>query len=202
MRCVDVIAELAVSTPDATNPAPVAEHLAHCPRCAAWAGRDAKLQRLWEATRPEEPSASAWATVWGQVTQALDSAPVPAMAPPLTLRPAPAAARPWRRWGVAAFGIAQAAVLLVAAWFVSGPDGNPRPQGARPGTELASTLDPSNAGLIPSTAGPDVEIESGTIVMIESGPEGVKVVRQLIDESSTAVDAGFVAIGIFEAMAE
>ena len=75
MRCVDVIEKLAAPTDDEPDSAVLSEHLASCPRCAAWARRDAQLERLWEATRPQEPAGSSWTTVWANVTQALDAAP-------------------------------------------------------------------------------------------------------------------------------
>ena len=55
MRCDEVIRELAVPTDDRDSAA-LAEHLANCPSCAVWAKRDAEFDRLWDATRPAEPS--------------------------------------------------------------------------------------------------------------------------------------------------
>jgi hypothetical protein len=112
MRCADVIEELGVSTgPD--SPA-IADHLAHCPRCAAWARRDARLTQLWEATRPDEPRAEAWESVWSGVTESLEAVPAGAT---ITLP-----ARTWERWTWTALGLAQvAAMLLVAIWLGSQP---------------------------------------------------------------------------------
>src|SRR3954452_18558867 len=85
MRCEEVIAGLAA--PDGPDSPALAEHLERCPRCAARARLDARLQRLWEVTRPEEPAPSTWATVWAQVTQALDATAAPTLAPPPRLLP-------------------------------------------------------------------------------------------------------------------
>ena len=71
MHCDEVIRELAVPTDD-RDPASLAEHLAQCPSCAAWADRAAQFDRLWEATRPAEPTGEMWDTVWTQVACAVD----------------------------------------------------------------------------------------------------------------------------------
>jgi hypothetical protein len=191
MRCVDVIEKLAVLTGPPS--AELAEHMARCPHCAAWAERDARLGQYWEATRPEEPGAAVWASVWAKVTQALEGTPVA----PLTLAvssPRPdlsAVARPWQRWAWASFGIAQAAVLLVGAWLVTRPDvvRPPQPHEARPDFTLALLREP-------------VEIPYGTTVMIDANGPELKVVSRPTDEGSSAVDPNFLMFGAVEAMAE
>ena len=55
MRCDDLIRELASPT-GTLPPAAMAGHLASCPACAEWSSRAARLDRIWEATRPPEPS--------------------------------------------------------------------------------------------------------------------------------------------------
>src|SRR5689334_1067614 len=70
MRCDDVVRELAASTADRDRAA-IAEHLAGCPACAAWARRAEGLDRLWEATRPAEPSSEVWDAVWTGIAQSL-----------------------------------------------------------------------------------------------------------------------------------
>ncbi|MEA2631324.1 MAG: hypothetical protein QOE66_1543 [Chloroflexota bacterium] len=201
MRCVDVIQEIAA--PSSPDPAALAEHLAGCPRCAAWARQSARLDRLWEATRPEEPPPAAWATVWTQVTRSLDAAAPMAPTPRI---------RPWRRRAVASFAIAQAAVLLVAAWLVSRPDPD-RPM-QRPGA-----LAWNGPALVPVPSGPKldpalatagaVEIDYGATVLIQSRPTGVTVVSQGTGEASNAIDGNildggsdFVMLNALEAMAE
>jgi predicted anti-sigma-YlaC factor YlaD len=188
MRCVDVIQEIAA--PSSPDPAALAEHLAGCPRCAAWARQSARLDRLWEATRPEEPPPAAWATVWTQVTRSLDAAAPMAPTPRI---------RPWRRRAVASFAIAQAAVLLVAAWLVSRPDPD-RPM-QRPGA-----LARNGPALVPV---PSIEIDYGATVLIQSRPTGVTVVSQGTGEASNAIDGNlldggsdFVMLNALEAMAE
>ena len=72
MHCDEVIRELAVPTDDRDSAA-VSEHLASCPSCAGWADACRQLDRLWDATRPTEPSPEVWDTVWAQVASSLDS---------------------------------------------------------------------------------------------------------------------------------
>lgn len=191
MRCVDVIEKLAVLAGPPS--AELAEHMARCPHCAAWAERDARLGQYWEATRPEEPGAAVWASVWAKVTQALEATPVapPALAVSLPRPDSSMPARPWQRWAWASFGIAQAAVLLVGAWLVTRPDvvRPPQPHEARPNFTLALLRAP-------------VEIPDGVLVMIDTNGAEVKVVRRDTDEGSSAVDPNFVMFGAFEAMAE
>lgn len=72
--------------------------------------QDDRLERLWQATRPTPPSASAWEGVWASVTKELDQAE----ATPLTLA-MPVAPAPRRRWAaVALVLLSQAAAATIA----------------------------------------------------------------------------------------
>jgi len=229
MRCVEALEELAA--PRGRDSTALAAHLAHCPRCAAHARQGTQFDRLWEATRPEEPTPETWATVWAQVTQTLDTAPILRFRPSDAPRP-----HPWRRRAVAMFGIAQAAALLVGAWLVTRPDPG-RPTRARTQTQAGLALKPATnepkakgeetvarpdpdpspspfpspavgapAVLITATSGAEIEIDYGALVMIQSGPGGVTVVSRATDDGSSAldgnVDGNFVMLNILEAMAE
>src|SRR6516162_799141 len=110
MRCTDLIQELATLRGEVI-PGAAAEHLASCPSCAAWVEQKHRLDRLWEATRPDEPPAAAWEAVWSRVTEAADAPP----APPLRLV---APTHPWRRAAIAAMVIAQAAAILLGAMLL------------------------------------------------------------------------------------
>ena len=167
MRCADVREQLAAPT-GAASPA-LAEHLVGCPRCAAWARRDAGLAELWEATRPDEPPPEAWPSAWSHVTQALEAAPSEA-----TL---PVPASPWQRWAWTAFGLAQAAAILMAALWL----------GSQPAPATASTT--------------RVDLECGAPGWIRLDGNEVKVVQFRADDSSNAVDPTFVMLDYFEAMA-
>ena len=76
MRCEEVIRELAVPTAGRDELA-ISRHLAGCEACSRWAEQAAEFDRLWDATRPVEPSAEAWDNLWSSVTAQLDQ-PAPA----------------------------------------------------------------------------------------------------------------------------
>src|SRR4051794_34802336 len=116
MRCNEVVRELAAPT-GVLDASGLAEHLARCPRCASWAEAAARLDRLWEATRPPEPAAGNWEMTWAGVSRGLDRASTPDFAP---LHPTPS--RPWRRSALVAFGLAQAAAVLIAVGVLSRQD--------------------------------------------------------------------------------
>jgi hypothetical protein len=193
MRCADVIEALAVSNRSTPDPA-VAEHLAECPSCAAWARNDARLTQLWEATRPEEPSPAVWANLWSAVTQALETAPTQTSLASASRFGLQAPPQHWRRWVWGAVAVAQAAAILVAVWVVARP---------RPGIELAMTppqvvAEPQAASRAP------IEINAEEIAFLQpDGTGGVKVVRRDVsDEGSSAVDFAYVLLNNFEAMGE
>jgi hypothetical protein len=181
MHCADVIEELAVSAAPAS--AAVAEHLATCSRCAAWAERDARLTQLWEATRPQEPSPQAWAAVWADLTRSRATPSVFASAVPLAPR------RPWQRWAPVPLVLAEAAALLMGALWL----------GSQPG--------PARAAI----AKVEIPASDGALVMIHADGPDPKVVSLAADEGSNAVDGegygalvepSFVLLGKLEAMAE
>ena len=130
MRCDEVIRELAAPTEDRDATA-LAEHLAGCPSCSDWASQAGRLDEVWDATRPSEPSPQAWDFVSAQIAQSLPSpssqresvavAPRPSRngtGPKILTHPAPthtASPPRTRRFGaVALMGLAQAAAILVA----------------------------------------------------------------------------------------
>jgi hypothetical protein len=138
MLCDDVRGRLSESGSWCEEPA-IAEHLAGCGACAEWFDRAQKLEKLWDATRPAEPSPQAWDVLWSSVGAHLDQpiavernghgvqvAEFPRAMPERRESPEPALspsrARRWR--SVAAFGmvgLAQAAALLLAiglSWHV------------------------------------------------------------------------------------
>ena len=71
MRCDEVIRELSVPTPGRDDLA-ISRHLTGCETCSRWAEQAAEFDRLWDATRPAEPSAPAWDHLWSSVTAQLD----------------------------------------------------------------------------------------------------------------------------------
>src|SRR5262245_9492429 len=182
MRCDDVIRELSVPTGD-VDPAAVAEHLDGCPRCASWAKQSAQLDRLWDATRPPEPSPAAWNRIWANVSAALDhpAAPTPAV-------------RPWRKAVLAGFMIAQAAALLAAftiAW--RGSAGH-----------HAAPQAPGQIAVVPTKF---VDIGEAQFALIHldrpqdsADQEDIDVLDEALIDELNAVDPGFLALNLLEAM--
>lgn len=168
MRCLTVIQELSTPTGDLPS-ALLAEHLAGCPSCARFAERNAKLDRLWEATRPPELSAVAWDRMWANVSESLDQ-PRVAVPPALTLAPAPApvVSRPWHRSAVAVFALAQAAAILLCfglAWHQSPTRLRPQSpplQQPQPATIAAAPVETDE----PTDAIPAFDISPDQTVMI------------------------------------
>jgi hypothetical protein len=188
MRCDEVIRELAVPTDDRDSAA-LAEHLANCPSCAVWAKRDADFDRLWDATRPVEPSFEAWNSVWCHIASSIDSktpeefkAYIASTVPlngsvyagdtPFGLSSTSSRSRSWNWAAIGLIGLAQAAVVLLAvgwAWYIS----------SRSDT---------------------VEIEAGRWVVIRVEGSAVKVVDLTPDAISYNVDDWLLAFNAAEAI--
>ena len=198
MRCDEVIRELAVPT-DERESTTLAEHLARCPACAAWAKGAAGLDRLWEATRPGEPSSEVWNGVWARLASSLDasipheletfapSVPArngsPANGKAQPPRPLPSSNTHPRRWfAIGLIGLAQAAAVLLAvglSWHRFVP--SQRPQGALPTVGVATLS--QGKGLtgfklvsihVSSEAFPTV-VEEGSLVVIHADPNPRKI---------------------------
>jgi hypothetical protein len=106
MRCDDLTRELASPTGGFAQ-AEMAGHLAACPACAEWSRRAAHFDQIWGATRPTEPTPEALDNLWARASVELEYHKAPSK-----LKFAQPHRR--RRWVVAAFAVAQAAVLLIA----------------------------------------------------------------------------------------
>jgi hypothetical protein len=185
MHCDEVIRELVVPTDDRDS-ATVAEHLANCPSCAGWAERDAQFDRLWNATRPIEPSPQVWVTVWAHIASSFDSStpaefeavaspmatlngPVLHVERPLGLIPASSRARPWNWAAIGLIGLAQAAAVLLAVGWI--------------------------------WRGSNVEIEAGQTVVIQFDAGTAKVINHMPDGISNSVDDWLLVFNAAEAFA-
>ncbi len=225
MRCAEVVSELAAPTPGRDRAA-MAEHLASCSACAEWARRAGCLDRLWEATRPSEPSAEAWDAVWAQIAGAL---PCPAASyqdvatacgprPSLNgsgvkvlahtaTAPAPAPsgagprprARSWRLAAVALVGLAQAAAILIAlglAWQAPPDADAPAPE--RP--IVADNPGPSRPSAIRVARPVKVELEfdGGCLMVIDMEGTAPRLINATPPEMNTGSDPGLVMLNAME----
>jgi hypothetical protein len=194
MRCDDVIRELAVPTDD-RNTAVLSEHLANCSSCTDWAKRAAQLDRLWDATRPAEPSPEAWDAVWSHVVCSLDSSTaeevkafsLPMVSSngsstkvetPVVLTRSSSHARRWNWAAISLIGVAQAAAILLAValtWHQS--TRAPEPAIAKVGITPAFAPEPVAPGKMSgSLLVGAVEIEEGRVVVIRVDDSMAKVV--------------------------
>ncbi len=220
MHCNELVRELAVPTDDRDSAA-VAEHLANCASCAAWAERDAQFDRLWNATRPVEPAAQVWDTAWAHIASTLDSATTTAefeaiaspmatlngsvhhVERPLGLTTVSSRSRP-RNWAVIGLiSLAQAAAVLLAvrwAWHDS-----PKLQEPQVATFTQSpALSSDSSTVIKVTellSVPVVEIEAGQQVVIRMEDSAAKVVDLTPDGMSFSVDDWYLVFNAVEAIA-
>jgi hypothetical protein len=219
MHCDEVIRELVVPTDDRDS-ATVAEHLANCASCAGWAERDAQFDRLWNATRPIEPSPQVWVTVWAHIASSLDSStpaefkavaspmatlngPVLHVERPLGLIPASSRARPWNWAAIGLIGLAQAAAVLLAvgwAWHTSRNPQQPQVATATHSPALSpdSSQEAKEIGLL---SVPAVDIEAGQQIVIRVEGSAATVVDVTPDGISYSVDDWYLVFNAIEAIA-
>ncbi len=192
MRCDEVMRELNLPSDDRDDRA-LARHLAECKACARWAEHAARFNRLWDATRPVDPSTESWDRLWSSVTARLDhSGPVttPYSRPDNPFATVGDAApqhsspftRSWR--GLAAIGLvglAQAAALFLAVslfWNTTGKIVQPPrfPEGADVVQRTAPSLDS------------EVDVEWGQVLLIRSDGPKVDIKDLALLESSNGED--------------
>ena len=219
MHCDEVIRELVVPTDDRDS-AGLAEHLANCHNCAGWAKRDAQFDRLWNATRPTEPSPHVWDTVWAHIASLLESstpAEFEAIASPTTalngstrrgerplgLTAVPSRSRPWNWAAIGLIGLAQAAAVLLAVGWAWHTSRNPQqPQVATvthsPALSPDSSQEAKEIGLL---SVPAVDIEAGQQVVIRVEGSAATVVDVTPDGISYSVDDWYLVFNAIEAIA-
>jgi hypothetical protein len=226
MRCEEVVSELAAPTPDRDRAA-MADHLAGCSACAEWARRADRLDQLWEATRPTEPSPEAWDSVWANIAGALPcpatahredavaSGPRPSLngggvkvlipTAPQLAPSTPGAGprrrtRPWRLAAVALVGLAQAAAILVALGLAlqAPPDSE-----APPTDQTVITGNPEPAAPSPIRVAKPVtvkeEFEAGCLMVIRM-EEGTapRLINATPPEMNTGSDPGLAILNLME----
>jgi hypothetical protein len=215
MQCDNVIRELAVPTDD-RDPASLAEHLAQCPSCARWADRAKEFGRLWEATRPAEPTGEMWDTVWTEVARAVgksNPAEHKAITPyPFNLNGVAAkgeesgvrvSRRPGFRAGrlmaIGSLGIAQAAAIFVAVTL----SWQPSARSPMPAVGDASVVPSFTSTESVATVSADgvVEIEEGQQIVIRVEGPTVRVVDRTPQGFSYNVDEWYLMLNRMEALA-
>jgi hypothetical protein len=202
MRCDEVLRELSVPSQGRDEPA-LAHHLAGCQACAEWADRAARLDQLWNATRPSDPGPEAWDRLWSTVLERIErpwtdtahhlnghgkTAAIPAFAS--SVRP-PAG----RRWiGLSRVGIivlAQAAaVLLAVGWFWNYPTKTVPDKGLASTEGLAKRLVPSLDSV--------VDVEDGQVPYIRSEGPSVELIDLTARETLNGEDPWFVFFNLVE----
>ncbi len=192
MRCDEIMRELSQPGDDRDDRA-LAQHLVECRACARWAEHAARFNRLWDATRPVDPSTESWDRLWSSVAARLDHSGTVSMSPSrpdhhlATVGDAAAQqsspfTRSWR--GLAAIGLvglAQAAALLLAVnlfWNRTGKDVAPR---FSEGAEVVQRTAPSLDSVV------DVESGQVTLIRSEGGPK-VEIKDLALLESSNGED--------------
>lgn len=168
MNCDDVIRTLAAPGTGRDESA-VAEHLAACPPCAA-------LSRIWEATRPAEPSDDVWEDLWARVSERLDQ-PEPAAIP---IR-----RRSWGRTSTAVFVVGQAAAVLAAFVLLLGR--HPADTDA-PGPIAQATLMR------------EVVLPTGVLPLVESNGQ-IRTADYSQDNPLNSLDPAFDVLNALESMA-
>lgn len=177
MTCSEITRELALPT-GAVDAAEVERHLAACSACASRAEVERGFDRLWNASRPTEPSPGAFERLWAGIDTAV---PSPARngvlaAEVITMnhvrKSVPERKRFARRAAiVAAVALAQAASILLTAVIVTryghdrdvaidttGPEVADRPEGSAPAS------DPS-----PTPQGADAKSLAQLVFVVEEG---------------------------------
>ena len=186
MRCDEIMRELNLPGDDRDDRA-LAHHLAECKACARWAEHAAKFNRLWDATRPVDPSTESWDRLWSSVTARLDhsgTVTTPHSRPDNPFATvgdaAPQHSSPFTRsWcGLAAIGLvglAQAAALFLAVnlyWNTTGK--NVQPRTFSEGADVVQRTAPSLDSV--------VDVEWGQVILIRSdGPKVEKIDLALLE---------------------
>ncbi len=196
MRCDEVMREMSLSGEERDQDA-VARHLAECKACASWSEHAATFDRLWDATRPTEPSAESWDRLWSSVTARLDQTGLDAAAHVLSRRNGTAdgnwdsprsspVVRSWR--GLAALGLvglAQAAALLLAVnLFWNAGDKNVQPRRLPAVPDVAERIVPSLDSV--------VDVEWGQVVLIRSDGPAVQITDLTALEPTNGEDPWYV----------
>ena len=158
-----------------------------------WAKRNAQLDRLWEATRPTEPSPETWEAVWAYLASSVDSSaptgfetfslPIASSNGALAKGETPLVpsrplvrSRPWNWAAIGLIGLAQAAAIFLAValtWHSSTESRLSEVADNSDATSSSVSLPTVPLGQILSSTG--LEIEAGQSIMIRVEGSTAKV---------------------------
>jgi len=171
-------------------------HLAACPTCARWADQARRLDRAWEATRPESPEPERWERVWTRVEAALaEPEPAPGVLS-FTKKPRGLRSSEIRFAGVLI--AAAAAVLAAFGWmWLNGPNGDGEP-GAPPSDGRGFSIARANP---PQPIQGAVNAEIGPPVVYRIDDDQTRVVPR-DDDSLGSVDPFLLLLNNFEWLPE
>ncbi len=183
MRCDEVSRELSAPT-GRLDPSAVSAHLEDCSACASWANQVKQLDQVWSSTRPAEPAASAFETVWAGVSKGLEQ--------PDTI-PMPARSSASRRLAAVGLVSAAAACLLLALWMGRHQGGELDPR-----SQVAHNQNATEPGKSPvDSAKPDesqtelalalYDLEQGPTPIIHLSGDAVTVESQPLSDVSDTV---------------
>lgn len=138
------------------------------------------LDRIWAATRPEEPSADAFDRLWAKVSDRASQPEILPFTPAAT----------WKRWSIALGVMAQAAVLLIAAILAL------RPTDRAQTVQIASLSSPAKGHQTTKPSAPVLhvyELALGTTIFVNLDGRGsvqeVKVQAQMPESDIDVVTA-------------
>jgi hypothetical protein len=193
LRCDEVTAELAAPG-SGVDRAAVAAHLASCPRCGEWAARADALTRLWDATRPVEPSDAAWDALWSEVTARLDSAEVEESREVVP-------ARRDTLWYLRVAALAQAAAVLAAVtlWAARRPGPPAEAPAPAPAASVLARVDPPALPALQTIDIPEGEVG---VIREDARDKELHLVGLSLDDHPDGVAPSFSMLNVFEAIAE
>ena len=167
MRCDELIQEIATPNGRLTR-SEMAKHLADCPSCAQWSESAARLDQVWAATRPLEPSNEAFDSLWSSLSTV---SPVPAHPVRLDYRN--------RRPLWVSVGLAQAAAVLILALTFS------RMNRVEPTQDGPAPASPASTQLLANFVGTvDIPVDSDATFFIRIKDQGFAVDRIDMDNQS------------------
>jgi len=172
MRCDEVTRELAVPS-DGRDPAELDRHLAGCLHCSAHAEGFRRLDDLWAATRPVEPSGAVFDEIWARVTEAAGPAPET-----IPFRRSSSWRRPVLGGMIVAF--AAAAAVMIACLGPFGPNVGRQPTPAGPTSPPPSPLIARN-----------FEVDTGQVLFIHVNENDAKGVRRPAPDNNDMALADF-----------